>query len=139
MPYRWNPVACRPAAPSDAIASAGAVLDAQALARLSELDPSGRAGLVERVLGTYVLSLQRLLEQLRVARGADDAEAIRHAAHTLKSSSASVGALDLSALCAQTEALVRDGGVGGRAALEAQVERLLAEGERILAGLGGTR
>jgi len=108
------------------------LLDAQALARLQELDPGGRAGLVQRVLATYTLSLQRLLEQLAAARAAGDSEGLRHAAHTLKSSSASVGALELSALCAQAEAGLRD---SDTTKLPSVLDRLVAEGERILAGL----
>jgi HPt (histidine-containing phosphotransfer) domain-containing protein len=108
------------------------VLDAQALARLQALDPGGHAGLVQRVLATYTASLHRLLEQLAAARAAGDREGLRQAAHTLKSSSASVGALELSALCAQAEAGARD---GDTVALPSVLDRLVAEGERILAGL----
>jgi HPt (histidine-containing phosphotransfer) domain-containing protein len=110
------------------------MLDAQALARLHDLDPGGRAGLVKRVLATYTQSLRRLLDELRAACAAGDREAMHHAAHTLKSSSASVGALDLSALCADVESrLVRM--VDDEAGLATQVERLLAEGQRIHEGL----
>jgi HPt (histidine-containing phosphotransfer) domain-containing protein len=109
-----------------------AVLDAAALGRLRELDPSGKAGLLSRVLDTYVQTLERLLVQLRAARAASDAAAIRHVAHTLKSSSASVGALDLSSLCADVEARLRDEGLQG---LPSQLDKLVAEGERVLAGL----
>jgi histidine phosphotransfer protein HptB len=135
MPYRFNPRPRWPAANAEATAGAGGgagLLDAQALARLRELDPGGKAGLLDRVLNTYTQSLGRLLDQLRAARGAGDGAAIRHVAHTLKSSSASVGALELSALCADVEARLRDDHLQG---LEAQLDRLLAEGERILAGL----
>lgn len=111
------------------------LLDAQALARLHELDPGGKAGLVERVLATYTRSLAGLLEQLAAARAAGDASAQRHVAHTLKSSSASVGALKLSELCADIEHRLRDGlteGLGGR------LEDLRVEAERVLAALRGT-
>ena len=110
-----------------------ALLEAAALARLHEFDPQGQSGLVQRVLATYTQSLRRLLAQLRTARAGADREAMRHAAHTLKSSSASVGALDLSALCAQAEASLRDGGGGADEAT--LLDRLQAEGERILGGL----
>jgi HPt (histidine-containing phosphotransfer) domain-containing protein len=120
-----------PASPP-AATSAAAVLDAQALARLQELDPGGQAGLVVRVLTTYTRSLQRLLEQLRQAREAGDLQGQRHVAHTLKSSSASVGALKLSALCADIEARLRDGATDG---IEGAVDALAAEGERLLAVL----
>ena len=108
------------------------VLDAQALARLQELDPSGQTGLVARVLATYAVSLQRLLEQLRAARDGADAQAIRMVAHTLKSSSASVGALKLGSLCADAERSSRDGSHEGLAAL---LDELAAEGAHVLAAL----
>ena len=108
------------------------VLDAQALARLQELDPEGKAGLVSRVLATYVRSLQRLLDQLRAARAAADMQAVRLVAHTLKSSSASVGALNLSARCAEVERRLRDGECDGLAAL---LDQLTDEGGRVFAAL----
>ncbi len=58
--------------------------------------------------------------------------ALRVIAHTLKSSSASVGALELSALCADVEARLRDQRVEG---VEAQLDALAVEARRILAGL----
>lgn len=115
---------------SDAAAPArwDAVLDAQALGRLRELDPTGRNGLVVRVLTTYVSSLSKLLDQFEAARAAADAGGLRHVAHTLKSSSASVGALQLSALCADAERSLRDGPQDG---LEPQLDALAAEARRV--------
>lgn len=84
------------------------LLDAKALDRLRALDPQGRSGLLPRVLATYTTSLQRLLAQLQAARSSADVQGQRHVAHTLKSCSASVGALKLSALCAEIERRMRD-------------------------------
>lgn len=83
------------------------VLDADALARLTELDPSGENRLVDRVLQAFKTSVARLRPQLDAARRSGDRNAIRLVAHTLKSSSASIGALALSQLCAQIEAAIR--------------------------------
>lgn len=125
-----------PSEPSNAAAAAGlyaaGVLDAEALARLRELDPQGKSGLLTRVLNTYTQSLQRLLGQLQVARSEADVQAQRHVAHTLKSSSASVGALALSSLCAGVERKLRDGPAEG---MEAELDALNAEGQRVLAAL----
>lgn len=85
------------------------VLDAQALAGLTMLDPTGANKLVQRVLSTYQTSLGRLLQQVTDGQERGDAAAVRLAVHTLKSSSASIGALDLSRLCAAAEQAVRDG------------------------------
>lgn len=135
MPYRLHPHPRWPAAQAEAAVGACGgpdLLDSACLARLAELDPGGKAGLVERVLRTYTQSLERLLAQWHAARAASDATALRHIAHTLKSSSASVGALGLSALCADVEARLRDVRLEG---LEAQLGQLGAEAQRILAGL----
>jgi HPt (histidine-containing phosphotransfer) domain-containing protein len=141
MSYRWSPYPCWPAAQAEAAMGAGAragagagldVLDSVALNRLRELDPGDRTGLLNRVLQTYTLSLERMLAQWRAARAAGDASAMRSLAHTLKSSSASVGALGLSALCADVEARLRDDRLQD---IEAQFDALAAEAQRILAGL----
>jgi histidine phosphotransfer protein HptB len=108
------------------------LLDSVALNRLRELDPGGRTGLLNRVLRTYALSLERFFVQWRASRMAGDTTAMRTMAHTLKSSSASVGALHLSALCADVEERLRDERLQG---IEAQLDALAAEAERILAGL----
>jgi len=94
---------------ADAGAAPARVLDAQALANLAQLDPTGANKLLQRVLSTYRGSLSRLLGQLAVAREQSDPAALRLVTHTLKSSSASVGALSLSALCGAAEQAVRDG------------------------------
>ena len=78
------------------------------------------------------------MPQLDAAHRAGDRNAIRLVAHTLKSSSASIGALRLSQLCAQIEAAIRQGDAGSLdaeiaamgCALDAAllaIERLLAE------------
>jgi HPt (histidine-containing phosphotransfer) domain-containing protein len=100
--------------------SAPAVLDPAALARLAELDPTGQSRLLERVLLAFQTSAARLRPQFDAARRSDDRAAIRLVAHTLKSSSASIGALELSQLCAQVETAIRvDAGADLAAPLEA--------------------
>ena len=85
------------------------VLDAAALAALAQLDPNGANRLMQRVLTTYRSSMARLLAQLAQARAKPDPTTQRLVAHTLKSSSASVGALLLSRLCSDAEKALRDG------------------------------
>ena len=104
------------------------VLDAGAIGRLRELDPSGASQLLSRVLNAFETSLNRLLPQLVQARDGSDAAGVRLVAHTLKSSSATVGALELSRLCAEVEALARqlrlEEAVGG-------IEQMLLEAEAV--------
>jgi signal transduction histidine kinase/DNA-binding response OmpR family regulator/HPt (histidine-containing phosphotransfer) domain-containing protein len=93
-----------PAAPA---AVDGSGLDPQALQRLRDLDPNGANRLLERVFQAFEASTGRLLPQLDEAVATADLAGVRHVAHTLKSSSASIGALKLSALCADIEGIVR--------------------------------
>lgn len=86
-----------------------AVLDADALARLRDLDPSGKTQLVERVMKAFATSSARLGLQFTEARARGDMAGIRHVAHTLKSSSASIGALALARICAEIENSIRAG------------------------------
>ena len=104
------------ASPADA-ASAGAadlfagvdaaVIDVDALRRLAELDPTGANRLLQRVFQAFESSAQRLLPQVHTALASGDLAGVRHVAHTLKSSSASIGAIKLSRLCAEIESMVR--------------------------------
>jgi HPt (histidine-containing phosphotransfer) domain-containing protein len=83
------------------------LLDAEALDRLRELDPTGKGRLLERVLRAFHSSASRLAQQLGEARTNGDMQGIRHVVHTLKSSSASIGALALARLCAEIETSIR--------------------------------
>jgi HPt (histidine-containing phosphotransfer) domain-containing protein len=105
-------------------------LDADALARLRELDPDGRHGVVERILRAYEASLERMLGQLAAQREGGDATVVASVAHTLKSSSASVGALALARTCAEVERGLR---TDGPVSLGGDIERLLHDGEAALA------
>jgi len=111
------------------------VLDAASLAELRALDPDGKAQLVKRVLTTYQSSLAKLTQQLRSARGEGAWEQVGRVAHTLKSASASIGALALSSLCAEIERLVRGGDIAGA---EPLVERFHAEVQRVEVAVGQT-
>ncbi|MBG6081674.1 Hpt domain-containing protein [Rubrivivax gelatinosus] len=103
------------------------MLDDTALARLRELDPDGSLGVVGRVLETFRMALGRDLDRLKQARDAGDLKTVGEVAHKVKSSSASVGALELSTLCAEIERRVR---VGDTADIAPRVQALLAEAQR---------
>jgi HPt (histidine-containing phosphotransfer) domain-containing protein len=106
------------------------------------IDPTAFAELLENVGGdraflgelveTYVTDSPRLFAELRAAIFAGDAEVARRAAHSLKSTSASMGALPLSRLCREIELAAADGALAG---LEASVEPAGAEYARVEAEL----
>ena len=95
-------------APAPSVSAPQVVLDAKALAALRELDPSGQGGLIARIMATFDNSLVRMLAQVDEAAARDDWATINHVAHTLKSSSASVGALELARRSLEIEKLLRD-------------------------------
>jgi histidine phosphotransfer protein HptB len=108
------------------------VLDPAALARLRQLDPDGTRGFLTQVLRTFETSLVRHLAALEEAQAQSDLKRAGDVAHTLKSSSASVGALVFSQGCAAVEKLAR---AGDTAALGAPLVTLMAEGARVLAAV----
>ncbi len=110
------------------------VLDPASLQRLHELDPQGTNRVVERVLRAFEASLARLLPQAQQALAQGDHEAVRHAVHTLKSSSASVGALELSRGCGEIENRLRAQQVEG---LGGMLRELETEGGRVLLAVRG--
>jgi two-component system sensor histidine kinase/response regulator len=90
-----------PAAPPET------VLDHKALDALRALRRPGRPDVVEKILSAFLVSSAELLATMHEAVSRDDAEVVHRAAHSLKSSSANVGALSLSAACRELEALAR--------------------------------
>jgi CheY-like chemotaxis protein/HPt (histidine-containing phosphotransfer) domain-containing protein len=140
---RWLPpsaaaVAALPAAPAAVPAAvpapaATAALNPQALAAIRHLPGANGAALVGKVIRAYLADTPPRLGQMQAAAAAGDAEALRKAAHGLKSSSANVGAEPLAALCKELETLGRSGTVAGAPAL---LHRAAAEFERVAAALG---
>ncbi len=122
-----------PTVPLSAPLSPAPALDAQALARLRELDPEGRNGVLRRVLGAYEGSLLRVLAlvQEQGGKAVPDHKVLMDNAHMLKSSSASVGALSLARLCEAIETRTR----ATHSALPQDCENFAAELQRALAAL----
>ena len=120
------------AEPDRAAAHLSLELDAGAVSRLRELDPDGRHGVVTRVMKAFEASLSRMMGQLSaqlVDPGRGDPAVLVSVAHTLKSSSASVGAMSLARACAEVEQGVRSGTLTD---IDVQARRLVAECERAL-------
>lgn len=124
--------------PTPGAAGAGAddAIDRQTLAQLEQLDPTGTHQIVRRVLETYERSLLKCMGEFETARHQGDLPTVGRLAHTLRSSSASVGALALSALCRQVEAGVRDGLTDGAGTpLHGLMDSLQSESVRVRAAL----
>jgi two-component system sensor histidine kinase/response regulator len=115
-------------------AQAVSVLDPEALRRLRDLDPKGNNQLLDRVARAFETSIGRMLPQLEEAVKLHDQASIVHVAHTLKSSSASIGALKLSQMCAEIEVMIRR---QSGEDLTSRIQEIPVEAERVLAALRG--
>ncbi|HEU4370566.1 MAG TPA: response regulator [Methylomirabilota bacterium] len=90
------------------------------------------AGALTELLSTFVEDAQELVATMRRALGGKDTDSFRRAAHSLKSNAASFGAMTLSNLAKDLEALARSGRLDGAAS---RVERLAGECERVVLAL----
>ena len=88
------------------------VLDSTALEAIRSLQSDSAPRLLAQVIQIYLDSTPALIEQLRTAIRNSDHDAIRAAAHSLKSSSANLGANTLANLCRSVEMAARDGSMG---------------------------
>lgn len=108
------------------------VLDRKVLDALRKLRRPGRPDVLEKVLSAFLSASPELLAAMSGALSRDDALAMHRAAHSLKSSSANVGALKLSAYCKELEALGRANTLTSASAV---LESLKAEYARVAAAL----
>jgi two-component system sensor histidine kinase/response regulator len=97
-------------------------INRRALDAIRQLPGPNSAALLNKVITAYLLDSPARLTRLRAAADASDAKALHREAHTLKSSSANVGAERLAALCAELEALARKESVDGTKPLLQEVE-----------------
>ncbi len=105
-----------------------AAFDPAALDTLLDTIGGDRAALGE-LIESFLEEGTGLIARIESAVRGGDADALRRAAHTMKSSAADFGALELSRLCREMEAIARQGSVTGAAALS----------ERAAAAFGDTR
>jgi HPt (histidine-containing phosphotransfer) domain-containing protein len=104
----------------------GEPVNPRALNAIRNLPGPNGAALVEKVIRAFLADAPGRVDQIGGAAQTGDSEALRKAAHAMKSSSANVGAERLSALCKELEAIGRGGSVNGAAPLAAAVEMELA-------------
>ena len=112
------PDIAEPVLPSKNSSGKEITFDPSALDHLVALQgPGGATAMRKRVFETFEKSVSRLLDQSDHAVTIGDANALRIAAHALKSASANVGAYELSRLARELEIFARNGGAGAPQAL----------------------
>jgi signal transduction histidine kinase/DNA-binding response OmpR family regulator/HPt (histidine-containing phosphotransfer) domain-containing protein len=140
MLMRWLP-GCAPAAqhgtphPSSASSPcaepAGRVdrepINLCALAAIRGLPGGNGSALADKVIRAYLADAPARLAQMHAAVDDGDGEALRKAAHAMKSSSANVGAERLAAVCKELETLGRAGTLDGAARMLADAQAELVQ------------
>ena len=109
------------------------VLDEAALDNIRKLQRPNKPDILHRVVGLYLRSAPELLDAMHTGVAEANGEALRMAAHSLKSSSANVGAARLAGLCRELEEMGRSHQFGR--ATEALAE-VMASFEQVRLALG---
>ena len=109
-------------APSPTPRNSESPLDRVALNNIRALQRPGSPNLLSKLINVYFSSSQELMASLRDGIAQADSDAVRKAAHALKSSSANLGAKQLAGLCKDLEALGRANQIERAPALYSQVE-----------------
>jgi signal transduction histidine kinase/CheY-like chemotaxis protein len=127
--HKWTSAAMAPcnavsqptSAVSQPLSGQAFPIDATAFAALQELAEADAPPFVFTLVEEFLRDATAYLAAVCCAAEAADAPALEHAAHSLKSASASLGALDMAALCQRLQELGHTGTVGGAAALLPQL------------------
>jgi len=92
-------------------------LDISAIEAVRQLDPDGQDRLLSRLIALYRDDSSQLLADMENGLRTSDAEIVARAAHTLKSSSANLGAANVAAIARIIETAARTGDISGLPAL----------------------
>jgi HPt (histidine-containing phosphotransfer) domain-containing protein len=101
------------------------------MSTFEELKQMSGADFIGELVDTYLEDAPRLVREMRDALSAGDADAFRRAAHSLKSNSATFGAMHLSGLAKDLELLAKENNLEAAAnqlpALQRALEAAMAE------------
>jgi signal transduction histidine kinase/DNA-binding response OmpR family regulator/HPt (histidine-containing phosphotransfer) domain-containing protein len=103
-------------------------IDQSALDVIRDMEDEDDPDMLAEIIGLFLDKAPELLQSLQAAVANKDAESLRVAAHTLKSSSANMGARVLADLCRELEELGRTGSLDNSAT---KLSRLFDEYQRV--------
>ncbi len=123
---RWRANPIKPEAHEADLSGSSAVrhhvtLSEDALSLLRGLEDDENPGILQKVMTMFLDTTPDLLRTMRQGVEDGDTDPLRTASHTLKSASAVVGAMALSARCAKLETFARDGQTDDAMALVADI------------------
>jgi HPt (histidine-containing phosphotransfer) domain-containing protein len=112
-------------------------IDPDAIANLRDLNPGDGGEFLREIIGIYIEDTPKRLADLRTCLASGDVPTFTRAAHTVKGSSANVGALALKAIAERLELVSRKDGLSAVGTLiedcEAEFGRVAAELKKLSA------
>ena len=132
---RWSSTTALPAeveADVRASGSSASVIQAETVATIRSMQREGQPDLFAKLVNLYLDSSAEDIGQLQQALSAQDTHQMIGAAHSLKSSSANVGARDLAAICESLEEELRNGKLDGA---NEELANISSEHERVVTAL----
>jgi CheY-like chemotaxis protein len=97
-------------------------IDQSILRNLQKLQIEGEPSIVKNIVDAYLNGSQTLVDQLREVLSSNDLKILQQTAHSLKSSSANVGAMQLSAMSLELEIKCKQKQLGNIGELVAAIE-----------------
>jgi HPt (histidine-containing phosphotransfer) domain-containing protein len=97
-------------------------IDPEAIANLRELNPGDNGEFLREIIVIYLEDTPKRIEDLKACLASGDTATFARAAHTIKGSSANLGALALKAIAERLETVSRRDGLGGVSSLVAECE-----------------
>lgn len=107
-------------------------IDMDAITAITSLQRPGKPDLLGKIMGLFEGNSPTLITEIEDGLQGGNADSVRAAAHSLKSSAAYLGASEMSRLCKNIEHAARDSDLG---ACSADVERLRPCFEETLSSL----
>ena len=117
---------------SEGVEGYSEAIDQSVLATLRELQEEGEPDIIEEVGGLFLKHAPEKIAAIVKAAAEKNAKALQVSAHSLKSSSAYVGAMGLSTMSKDLEMMGRSGSLEG---VERKIEALTEEYARVKAAL----
>ena len=112
-------------------------IDPDAIANLRDLNPGDNGEFLREIIGIYVEDTPKRIADLKACHASGDVATFTRAAHTLKGSSANVGAQALKAIAERLEHISRREGLNAVGPLiadcEAEFARVTAELKKLSA------
>tara|TARA_R110002094_G_scaffold149605_1_gene138197 strand:+ start:123 stop:482 length:360 start_codon:yes stop_codon:yes gene_type:complete len=112
------------------------VIDPEAISNLRELSPDDDSFIIE-IIDIFLEDTPKRIAELESSLASQDAEVFERAAHSIKGSSANLGAMPLRGIAEKIEHHARNEGIGGTEEMLAELKARFAEAKVELDKIAG--